>query len=537
MQDFLLFFYTQRNEILRQTLQHLYLTGASLVLAIALGLIIGIWLSRRPKAAAFVLGVLGVIQTVPSLALLGFMLPLLGIGAIPAITALFLYSLLPIARNAYTGLREVDPHIREAALAIGMTQRQLLWKVTLPLALPTIFAGLRTATVINVGVATLCALVAAGGLGEFIFRGVALNNSYMVLSGAIPAALLAIGLDTLLAWAERRVRRPLPWRAWGIGACLGLGLCFIYWAISALGNQTSNNGQRFRMGFDAEFVARADGYPGLQMRYQMPQALRTVELDAGLMYQALKTGEVDVIGGYSTDGRIEAYQLQVLEDDLRYFPPYAAVPLLQADFTQRFPEIVALLDTLRISVEEMRRLNYAVDGQKQSPQAAAKAFLEAKGWLRGQPIPPNLQADKLRIGGKKFTEQYILGQIIAQLVAHHTPYQPVLKTGLGGTQIAFEALKNDQIDLYPEYTGTALLVLLKTPEATYQSFIQQPDSVASYIRKTLARKHQIKTLSSLGFENTYALMIRQNDAKTYHIATISDLVRYLKQSNNRSFKH
>src|SRR6185312_14669111 len=149
------------------------------------------------------LGAAGVLQTIPSLALLGFMIPLLGIGPIPAITALFLYALLPVIRNTYAGINGVDPGVKEAALAMGMTATQRLFKVDLVLAFPVIMAGIRTATVINVGVATLAAYIAAGGLGEFIFGGIALNNTDMILAGAIPAALLAIILDFILSKVQK----------------------------------------------------------------------------------------------------------------------------------------------------------------------------------------------------------------------------------------------------------------------------------------------------------------------------------------------
>ena len=149
------------------------------------------------------LGFVNIIQTVPSIALLGFMLPFFGIGVTPAIIALFLYALLPIVRNTYAGIQGVEPLVVEAARGLGLSDRQVLQQVELPLALPMIFAGLRTATVINIGVATLCALIAAGGLGEYIFRGIAVNNTNMILAGAVPASLLAIVLDVLLGALER----------------------------------------------------------------------------------------------------------------------------------------------------------------------------------------------------------------------------------------------------------------------------------------------------------------------------------------------
>ena len=156
---------------------------------------------------------MGVIQTIPSLALLGFLLPLVGIGTTPAIIALFLYALLPIVRNTYTGIKEIDPAIKEATIGMGMTHFQMLRYVEFPLAFPVILAGIRTSTVINVGVATLCALIAAGGLGEFIFRGISLNNTQMILAGAIPASLLAIILDGTLGLIQKHYRNKKLWAA------------------------------------------------------------------------------------------------------------------------------------------------------------------------------------------------------------------------------------------------------------------------------------------------------------------------------------
>src|ERR1700742_1870968 len=201
------FIQQQSVKLLQQTVQHIGLTFISLLIAIGIGLPLGIYITRNKRAAGLVLGIAGVLQTIPSIALLGFMIPLLGIGPIPAITALFLYALLPIIRNTYTGIDGVDPGVREAALAMGMTATQRLFRVDLVLAFPVIMAGIRTATVINVGVGTLAAYIAAGGLGEFIFGGIALNNTNMILAGAIPAALLAIVLDFLLSLVQRMGRR------------------------------------------------------------------------------------------------------------------------------------------------------------------------------------------------------------------------------------------------------------------------------------------------------------------------------------------
>jgi osmoprotectant transport system permease protein len=193
-----------RMKLLEQVLEHVGLTFISLLLAAIIAIPLGIYISRKQKIAASTLAFAGVLQTIPSIALLGFLIPILGIGIKPAIFALFLYALLPILRNTYTGIQGVDAAVKEAALGIGLSKGQLLRKVELPLALPVIFAGLRTATVINVGVATLAAYIGAGGLGEFIFGGIALNNSSMIIAGALPAALLAVVFDQLLALLQNR---------------------------------------------------------------------------------------------------------------------------------------------------------------------------------------------------------------------------------------------------------------------------------------------------------------------------------------------
>src|SRR6202008_4471804 len=193
----------QSDKLLTQTLQHIGLTFISLFLAVLIGLPLGILIARRTRLSGAVLGIAGILQTIPSIALLGFMIPLLGIGAKPAIVALLLYALLPIIRNTYTAITGVDPAVKEAAQAMGMNKWQILFKVELPLAMPVILAGIRTATVINVGVATLASYIAAGGLGEFIFGGISLNNTNMILAGAIPAALLAIIFDFLLSRVQK----------------------------------------------------------------------------------------------------------------------------------------------------------------------------------------------------------------------------------------------------------------------------------------------------------------------------------------------
>ena len=196
------------REIITLSVEHLRLTAISVGAAIGFSIPLGIVLTRSGKIAAPVLGCVSIVQTIPSLALFGLVIPVfmaLGlpiIGLIPGLFALFLYALLPILRNTYTGIRTVDPAILEAATGIGMTNSQILWKIELPLSMPVIMAGIRTSTVISVGIATLAALIGAGGLGELIFRGLRTINYKLMLAGAVPAAVLALVLDFILAWIE-----------------------------------------------------------------------------------------------------------------------------------------------------------------------------------------------------------------------------------------------------------------------------------------------------------------------------------------------
>jgi osmoprotectant transport system permease protein len=199
------YLWDQRATIVSLTLRHLLLVGVSLLAAIAVALPLGLALERGRRAAETVIRAVGVLQTLPSIALLAFMIPLLGIGVVPALVALFLYSLYPILRNTYTGVRDAAPAAVSAAAAVGMTPRQVLGYVRLPLAAPTIMAGIRTAAVINVGTATLAAFIGAGGLGDPIAAGLALSDTRMILSGALPAAVLALLVDAVLGLCERVV--------------------------------------------------------------------------------------------------------------------------------------------------------------------------------------------------------------------------------------------------------------------------------------------------------------------------------------------
>ena len=203
------FFLEHRAEILSATLDHVELVLISMVVGIFIAVPLGMFIVQRPALRAISIGIANIFQTIPSLALFGFLIPIPfigGIGKRTAIVALVLYALLPILRNTYVGLNGIDPAVLEAAEAMGMTSAQILFRVRFPLALSIILAGIRTATIITIGIATIAAAIGAGGLGTFIFRGVALVSDSLILAGAIPAALLALIADFLLGLLERRLR-------------------------------------------------------------------------------------------------------------------------------------------------------------------------------------------------------------------------------------------------------------------------------------------------------------------------------------------
>jgi osmoprotectant transport system permease protein len=209
MTEFLSFLLDRRDELLTMTGQHVMLVLLSTSAAVALGVPLGLVLTRRPSLARPVIGFASVMQTVPSLALFGFLIPipLLGIGNRTAVVALVLYALLPILRNTFTGIRSVDPAVVEAGRGLCMTDWQRLRLVEIPLALPMILAGVRIATVVSVGLATIAAAIGAGGLGNYIFRGLAMVDHRLILAGAVPAALLAIAADASLGYLEKAIVR------------------------------------------------------------------------------------------------------------------------------------------------------------------------------------------------------------------------------------------------------------------------------------------------------------------------------------------
>ncbi|MFC3828177.1 MULTISPECIES: ABC transporter permease/substrate-binding protein [Niastella] len=516
-QTFWSFIQEQSGKLLDETLQHTGLTFISLLIAILIGVPLGIIISRRTRLAGIVLGVAGVMQTIPSIALLGFMIPVFGIGPRPAIVALFLYALLPIIRNTYTGIINVDKHIKEAATGLGMSDRQTLLKVEIPLAMPVILAGIRIATVINVGVATLAAYIAAGGLGEFIFGGISLNNTDMILAGAIPAALLALLFDFLLA----RLQHMTIKRGRVVFVIFPLILLLsAFYVLPSLG------ASGLLAGFTPEFMGRQDGYLGLKKTYGLK--IRTVVISDAVMYKAAMEKQLDVISGYGTDGRIKAFDLVTLTDDKKIFPPYYCAPIIRKQTLDQHPELMSILNLLagRINDSLMTALNYKADYLHQAPEQIARDFLKEQGLYK---IPRNGKNATVRIGSKIFAEQYILASMYTQLIKGYSDLGVQTKTGLGGTKICFDAMTNDQIDLYPEYTGTGLLVILQPAADKVALLNQDKDAVYDYVQKEFQERYQISWLKPIGFNNTYALMMRKGQANELKVHSISDLVNYVKK--------
>ncbi len=505
----------QHEKLLTQITQHLALTFLSLLLAIIVGVPLGILIARKRKLSSPVLGFAGILQTIPSIALLGFMIPAFGIGATPAIVALLIYALLPIIRNTFTGITGVNQAVIESAKAMGMNRKQLLFKVELPLAMPVIIAGVRTAAVINVGVATLASFVAAGGLGEFIFGGISLNNTNMILAGAIPAALLAIILDQTIAVLQKsgyQVFRYLKFIVPILLLITGVGYLL-----------TSVKENKLKAGFTPEFMGRQDGDLGLRSVYGLNANPKVVN-DA-VMYKAAFEKDLDLISGYSTDGRIKAFDLYVLDDDKKIFPPYFAAPIIKTKTLQKFPGLEETLNLLsgKFNDAVMTDLNYRSDYLHQTPEKIAKDFLIKTNLFK---VSRNGNTATVKIGSKIFGEQYILTQIYKMLIEGYTDYKVETKTGLGGTKICFDALINDAIDFYPEYTGTGLLVLLKPTEKTIKQVSQSADKTYQYVDSEFRKQYGIQWLKPLGFNNSYALMMRRKQAEELKIKSISDLKKY-----------
>ena len=491
-------FHERKGQLAAALLEHIQISFIALFFAVIIAIPLGIYLTNKRKIAETIIGVSAVLQTIPSLALLGLLIPLFGIGKVPAIIALVVYALLPILRNTYTGINEVEPSLKEAAMAMGMNTGKRLLKVELPLAMPVIMAGIRTAMVLIVGTATLAALIGAGGLGDIILLGIDRNNTSLLLLGAIPAAILALVFDFLLKKLEfLSFRKTMT--ALSIISILalfmivfpllnntdkeeiviagklgsepeilinmykllieqetelkvqlkpGLGkTSFVFNALKSgsidiypeftgtaisefLKEEAVNNNQedvynqakegmlkQFEMvmlspmkynntytlavskemaeayhlqtisdlkpiqesikaGFTLEFNDREDGYIGIQKRYGIRLSNITT-MEPKLRYQAIQSGNIDLLDAYSTDSEIRQYNLQVLADDKELFPPYQGAPLLRKETIEKYPDIIKALNKLanHITDDEMREMNYQVNVEGEKIADVARDYL------------------------------------------------------------------------------------------------------------------------------------------------------------------
>lgn len=367
---------TKLPDLSEKFFQQIYLVALAMLLALLLGIPAGIWAARTHRIKNFILASTNVLQTIPSLALLAFLLPFLGIGVKPAIVALSLYALLPIVRNTVTGIENVSTEVIEAADGLGFTRWQKLWMVELPLALPTIISGIRIATAMCVGIATLAAFIGAGGLGDFIFQGIALNDNRLVLLGAIPAALLALILDYLIGKIENAL-----------------------------------NKRRARIKWNTN---------------------------------------LKIFGG--------------------------------------------LIVSIAIIIFLSTYFFYFHSNSKNT----------------------------IRIATKNFTEQYILGYLMADMIEDRTNLKVEKRFNLGPTDICHAAMVKGDIDIYPEYTGTAYITVLK------QNNLQHPEQIYPQVKNAYLQKFNILWLEPFGFNDTQAIAVREDFAENYHLQTISDLTPIAK---------
>jgi len=288
---------------------------------------------------------------------------------------------------------------------------------------------------------------------------------------------------------------------------------------------------RLSAGFTAEFIERADGYKGLTQAYgfQFPDA--PMQMDAGLMYKACADGDVDVICAFATDGRIAAYDLVTLEDDKGFFPPYYAAPLVRGETLTKYPKLAGMLNQLagKLDDETMRELNLQIDREKDPRKASAVArdFLVASDLIPADAKPGDGSAGTIRVGGKDFTEQSILGEIMAVLIECTSDITMERRLYLGGTMICFNALKSGDLDLYAEYTGTGLVNILQ------HDVIADPDQAYTAVRREFQSNWDLVWLRPFGFNNTYTLTMRRERAQELGMKTFSDIAIYVNDQQNR----
>ncbi|MFW5698467.1 MAG: glycine betaine ABC transporter substrate-binding protein [Planctomycetota bacterium] len=287
-------------------------------------------------------------------------------------------------------------------------------------------------------------------------------------------------------------------------------------------------GDTLRAAFDAEFHSRPDGYKGLCEHYDFRFPTPPRQMDSGLMYQACAGGQVDVINAFTSDGRIAAFDLQVLEDDQRFFPPYYAAPLVNAAILEAHPELEAPLRKLggAIDTAQMQTLNYQVDEQGRKARVVARDFLVEQGLLAADAQPRAADdAATIVVAGKQFTEQEILGEMMALMIECTTDLAVDRRLNLGGTMICFNATRSGDIDVYAEYTGTGLVSILE------REVMSDPEAVYDLVSREFRERYGLAWFDPFGFNNSYTLTMRKEHAEKLGIATISDLAAHCREQN------
>ncbi len=283
---------------------------------------------------------------------------------------------------------------------------------------------------------------------------------------------------------------------------------------------------RLRPAFGAEFLTRPDGYDGLSEYYGFEFLMEPRQMVDGLLYKTLSSEGVDIINGFSTDGRIPAYNLVTLKDDKNFFPPYYAAPLVRRETLEKYPRLEEALNRLagKISNKKMQELNYQADEKGRKAEDIAREFLTENNFINGENTPAGQKSGTIKVGSKEFTEQEILGEILVQLIEAQTNLEVKKRLNLGGTIICFNALKAGDIDLYPEYTGTGLVNILK------EEVVSDPEKVMRIVKQEFREEYDLIWLEPLGFNNTYTLTVRKETAEKLNLETISDLADYINQN-------
>lgn len=504
--DLLRFFIENRGEVMHLAFEHLLLVLVATTAAAIVGIPTGVLLTRRPRLSKGVLAAASILQTIPSLALFGFLIPLLGsygIGRAPAIIALFLYSLLPIIRNTFTGINGVDPAVREAARGMGMTDWQMLTQVELPLALGVIIAGVRVATVIAVGTATIAAAIGAGGLGMYIFRGLRTLDRTLLLAGAVPAAIMALGADFTLGWIEKRLAPGTKRRSnktkWLALAASGAAACVIAFFYFTGGASSSERIVVASKDFTesrilAELVAQA-----IESKTGLPVE-RRFELSGDVLHSAMLSGQIDSYVEYTGTAFTAILKHRPITD------PRAVYDQVKQDYESQFN--LEWLDPLGFN-NTFAILVRGDDAQRLNLKTVSDAARFAHEWRAGFGQDFMSRAD----GYPGFAQAYGL-----KFSA------PPLEMDLS---LTYQALANHQVDLIAGNSTDGLIDKLGLFQLEDDRRYFPPYEAAPVFRKATLERHPqiVDAMKALAGKLTDAEMRRLNYAVDAEKRDVKEVVR------------